>query len=160
MTKYTKDQSHTLEKRKKWIVVANRTDAIIYVDGANKRLRLVEHYCNKIGKLPEGALDSDKPGRGFSSAASGTIHHALDRTFTKYEQVAIRFARRIAKKLAEARGKNGFDELILVAEPHFLGLIRESLGASMRKRVVLEIPREYPARIKASVIRESVLRER
>lgn len=127
--------------RKKWIVVANRVEAVIYSD-ARVKLVFIKRLSNPKGKLAEGMLDSDKPGRGFSSAGNGTIHHSLDRTFTHHEQAAKTFARQISNFLETSKREKLFSELVLVAEPHFLGLLRSEFSEPLCALVNEEMNRE------------------
>lgn len=52
---------------------------------------------------------------------------------------AIRFAKRVGDMLEGARSAGDFDRLVLVAEPRFLGLLRDNLSQETIKRVGLEI---------------------
>ncbi len=55
---------------------------------------------------------------------------------------AVRFARRIARRLDDARRNGEFEELIVVAGPPFLGLVREGLSRPTRARVVHEVRKD------------------
>ena len=54
----------------------------------------------------------------------------------------MRFARRIARRLDEARRKDEYERLIIVAGPSFLGLMREELSKPTKARVVHEVPKD------------------
>ena len=58
------------------------------------------------------------------------------------EQERIRFAADIAACLSRGRGEKRFDEVILVAPPHFLGLVRKSLDAATSRLVRAEIDKD------------------
>ena len=126
----------------KWFVVANRSNAAIFSEGTDHQFHFVSRFENPNGKLTEGQLDSDKPGRCFS-AGSSIVRHALDRHFTKHEQVAIVFAIRIGKFLGLSFQNHKFDEITLVAEPHFLGLLREHLPVAVHKAKIHSLDREF-----------------
>ena len=143
MGKYTAARDLDLSVKKRWYVVANRTDAVFYKDTRDHKFAFVERLGNPAGKLTEMELDSDKPGRGFSSASNGSIHHSLDRRSHRHEKVAKDFARKIADSLEEAFKGDHMNEVVLVAESHFLGLIREVLPLAVRKLVKHEVNREY-----------------
>jgi protein required for attachment to host cells len=57
-------------------------------------------------------------------------------------ELATKFARRIARRLDEARRHEEFEQLIVVAGPPFLGLVRKSLSKPTRQRVVHEIGKD------------------
>jgi protein required for attachment to host cells len=67
----------------------------------------------------------------------------MDRRFTHHERVARKFAHRIGLWLSEARRKGAFGDLVIAAEPHFLGLLRGELDAETRSALRHEVPREY-----------------
>ena len=139
----------------KWYLIANRVEADLYVEGTDRQFHLIHRLENPKGKLTEGQLDSDKAGRCVSKASS-IIHHALDRHFKKHEQIAVEFVNRIGKYLSQASQKDRFDEITLVAEPHFLGLLREHLPHQILHKKVRTVDREY-IQIPVSEIRRNVL---
>jgi protein required for attachment to host cells len=110
----------------RWYLVANRTEAVIYRDGKEKFLA-VEHLLNPEGNKKEQQLDSDRQAIG--------VEHP------KYAESAKKFGERICKMLAQ--NQNSYDELVLVAEPHFLGVLKNTLSDSILKRVSHQVNREY-----------------
>jgi protein required for attachment to host cells len=140
---YFRQPTHSKKHVKKWYLLANRISAVIYEDIPHETFKFVERMKNPSGHLTEGQMDSDRPGTGYSSAGGGTIHHGLDRTFHHHEQNAKRFARAIAKHLLHSKRSNQYQELILAAEPHFLGLLRLELASEVQSLVTFEVPREY-----------------
>lgn len=124
-------------------IVANRTYAVIYREGRLGKFVFVERLSNENGKTMEIDLVSDRPGRAISSGGAGKIHHGLEKKTTHHEEDAKRFAARIARFLKQSHAEDRYDELVLVAEPHFLGLLRAALPPSIEKLVKLQIPREY-----------------
>ncbi len=141
-----------MSQKTQWVVVATRTRAVFYsVDHRGEKLQFIKRLSNEEGRFADSKLGSSRPGTGFSSAAGGTIHHALDRGFTRHEIVARRFARKIADELSVDRRQRRFRDVVLVAEPHFLGLLRGVLDAPTRKAVAHEVNREYPRGSDASI---------
>lgn len=126
-----------------WYVVSNRAGAVLYSSGKDGKLHFVERFKNPKGERLEQELVSDAPGVGFSSAAGGTVHHRFEQHLDKHERIATRFAQFIAEKLRKSLDAKQFDDLILVAEPHFLGLLRSKLDRPTRERVIHEIHHEY-----------------
>lgn len=131
-----------LDLKKKWYVVANRTEAVIYREGSEHTFEFVNRISNPAGAEQEQNLDSDKPGRGFSSA-QGSIHHSLDRHSHRHEDVAKKFALKIGKLLEDAKRDGEFTELVFAAEPHFLGLLRKAMPPALQAIVTHEIPKEF-----------------
>lgn len=132
-----------VEVRTKWYVFANRSEAAIYLDGTDRRFHLILRLTNRDGRAKERDLDSDRPGRNGSSNPRGIYLHRLDRRHHRHEVLALRFAAKIAKALTGDHYLRRFDDLVLIAEPHFLGLIRSALGAPVRECITQEIGREY-----------------
>ncbi len=54
-----------------------------------------------------------------------------------------RFAAELAERLEAGRVAGTFQRLILVAPPHFLGLLRESLDAPTRAMVHTSLDKDY-----------------
>jgi protein required for attachment to host cells len=110
-----------------------------------------------LAHLHDRDLKSDRPGRTYDRAATGTgrrgasAHHATGGERRPRKIEAQRFARRIVAELGKSTGKKGIDRLVLMAGPAFLGLLREALPASMRKLVVAEINRDLVHQTEAEV---------
>lgn len=127
----------------RWYLLANRTDAVIYEDLPDAPFAFVERFQNKKGRLQEGQLDSDAPGTMNSSSGAGTIRHGMDHHFGKHETNARQFARRLAEHLLREHRNKRYDELVLSAEPHFLGYLHAELNEEVRSSVCFETHREY-----------------
>jgi len=140
---YFRNQIHSKPAPILWYVLANRTHAVFYEETRNQEFKFRHRMKNPKGHLTEGQLDSDRPGSGISSAAGGTIRHGLDRTFHHHEQNALRFAHAISSRLLEEKRQDSFQGLVLVAEPHFLGLLRKALPSELKPLIQQEVDREY-----------------
>ncbi len=110
---------------KTWILVAHRAGARLFESDGPGRMRRVEEIAHPEGRLENRALGSDKPGRSFDSHGAG--RHALGKEHDEAETVAQAFAHKLAAHLDNARAKNAYSRLVLVAEPRFLGHLRAAL---------------------------------
>jgi protein required for attachment to host cells len=54
-----------------------------------------------------------------------------------------RFAKRLAARLEADRQRGRIDELLLIAEPKFLGILRPHLSVSLRRLVSWELARDH-----------------
>lgn len=126
----------------RWYVVASREAALIYGEKKGS-LSLLNRFFNARGALKERDLDSDRA--GSRSAGSNSTHHTLDRHNHQLEQVARDLAKRVCRYLSSELAARSFDELFLVAEPGYLGVLRNALPAELRKRVCRVIPKEFTA---------------
>jgi protein required for attachment to host cells len=122
-----------------WIVVAHQAGVRIFrrnrpVDG----IELVERMDHPSGRLRDHDIDTDRPGRSHtptpatqSRGPQGAGHnyrkHGFSPRVMPHEMDSIRFNQQIAHHLETARAQNRFFKLVLVAEPHELGLLKESL---------------------------------
>jgi protein required for attachment to host cells len=123
------------------IVVADQAEAIFYdAPSLDARPEEVGRISDPAAHLHDRDLGSDRPGRSYESV--GGARHAIERENGPHWQEAVRFARRISCRLDDALRKGEFDELIVVAGPPFLGLMRSELSRPARERVVHEIRKD------------------
>jgi protein required for attachment to host cells len=122
------------------IVVADRTLAVFYdADTLRSALRESARLVDPSGNKQERELVTDRPGR---RVGYGTGRHGVEEGSRARTEVAARFARRIGRRLDVARRAGEFDELIVVAGPTFLGLLRERMSGPTRERVVHEVGKD------------------
>ncbi len=111
---------------KLWVVVADKSKARIFTvtdpRGALVDLGELDH---PEARDREQALTSDKPGRSFDSMGQG--RHAMGSTVEPGKQETIRFAKRVADHIHAAHDEGCCNQLLLVAGPPLLGLLRENL---------------------------------
>jgi protein required for attachment to host cells len=123
------------------IVVADQAEAIFYdASSLDARPTEVGRISDPAAHLHARDLASDRPGRSYESV--GGARHAIERENGPRWQEAVRFARRISCRLDDALQKGEFEELIVVAGPPFLGLMRSELSRPARERVVHEIRKD------------------
>lgn len=121
------------------VVVADSTRARIFdMESSSAGLSEQEAMSSPEGRLHDRDITSDLPGRSFDSNKAGG-RHAMEPSTDPKQELAIEFARTIAGQLENARVKNDFEQLVIVAAPTFLGLLREQLSASCRKQVAFEL---------------------
>jgi len=128
---------------KKWYVVASRTRTRIYQHtGPTTGLDLIETLENPDGRVRGREMHRHKLGAGVARGKAGQERtYSLESASDPHELVAVQFAKKIASFLDKKVQKKAFDQVVLVAEPHVLGLIKkelttktvDSLGRSIRK---------------------------
>jgi protein required for attachment to host cells len=143
MGKYSAARDLDLSVKTRWYVVANRTEAVIYAEDRGQPFHFIERLLNLEGSLQEHELVSDRPGRNASPAAAWTYRHGYSSKVDKHEHVAHTFAKRIAERLRQGRNESRFRDLVLVAEPHFMGVLRGKLDSATQSKVSYEVKREY-----------------
>lgn len=123
------------------IVVADEAQAVFYdTRSLEAPPREVGRISDPVARQHDRDLASDRPGRSYESV--GGARHAIERENTPRHQEAVRFARRISRRLDDSLGNGEFDELVVAAGPSFLGLMRNELSPQVKKRVVAEIRKD------------------
>lgn len=113
---------------KHWIVVADQSKARIFtVEDPRGELQELEQLENPTGRDQAQTLGSDRPGRSFDSSGQG--RHAMGTSVEPKEQEAVRFAKQVADRLRAACHAGRCNRLLLVAGPHFIGLLKEQLDS-------------------------------
>lgn len=125
---------------KTWYVVAHRAGARI-LEPTDQRgtLALVETFDNPEGRLMNHELESDRPGGARAGVSTGLYERHED----AHLHVAKAFARELADRLERAREQQAIGAFVLVAEPRFLGLIRQSLPKQTAALVRETIARDF-----------------
>jgi protein required for attachment to host cells len=127
--------------KRNWILVANQAEAQIYSsDRLPGSLSLVEVLANDEGTSRARDLVSDAPGRAYDSHGSG--RHAMEPNTGVKEEQRRRFVKEMVERLQTARVKGDFDQLVLLAAPGVLGVIRKTLNPELEKTVIKEIPKD------------------
>jgi protein required for attachment to host cells len=104
-----------------WVLVANRTTARIFRRDGYK-LTMLRSFEHPSGRARDQDIEADSSHRTFDKHARGSTHES-----SPHEQSAEAFAKELARELGRGRTESHVDRLVLVAEPHFLGLLRRAL---------------------------------
>jgi len=117
-----------------WILVAESSRAKLY-SAKNRKAPLseLETLVYPNGRMHEGDLVSDHPGSDGGSVGQG--RRVMDDKVTAREQERIDFAKLLAGRLNGARKEGEFNDLILVAPPGFLGVLRDNLSKEVSAMV-------------------------
>lgn len=126
-----------------WILVADTTRARVFTaDTPSSPLEEIEDLSHTKGRLHDREITSDLPGRVKSVAGGG---HALEQPTDPKKHEIDNFAHRIAQYLENAHNQNRFEQLLIVAPPSFLGLLRNHLPEQIKKLVRFELGKEITA---------------
>lgn len=102
-------------------------------------LRLVRKW--EAPAAPDHELKSDAPGRVFSSRGGSARRSAYDEG-DFHEQAEAEFAKRVAEFVNEQALEDATREIVLVAPPRTLGVLRKHMGRDVSGRVIAEIPKD------------------
>jgi protein required for attachment to host cells len=131
--------------RKTWVVVADRSRARLFSVATPKGpLEELEDLVHPEARSHEGDLTSDRPGRSNDQHVLGAENSARD-------QQAHEFAREIVVRLESGRVEHQMEQLIVVAAPDVLGMLRKTMSGSLAKLVVLEIDKNVTQRKPADI---------
>ncbi|MFU8878384.1 MAG: host attachment protein, partial [Wenzhouxiangellaceae bacterium] len=135
-----------------WILVADAAEARLFTR-EKKFSPLVESrdWIHPESRLPGRDLERDRQGKTFSSFGHDQSPNQKHTEPKKRE--AREFARDLAKFIDAARARGEFDSLSIVAEPSFLGLLRESLGSGTRALIEHEVGKNLTRRSPDTIAR-------
>jgi protein required for attachment to host cells len=117
-----------------WVIVSHRAGARI-LEHKSAKLSLVSEIDHEAGRLKDGEINTDRPGRSYDRGngggnergAAGPQRSAMSTEESAHEHVANMFARELADVLRQGRNDHRYARLVLVAEPRFLGMLRNAL---------------------------------
>jgi len=137
-----------------WAVVASAARARVFeVTGRQDPWQELMDLVNSDDRLFRRDLTSDKPGRALDTSRGQ--RHTYEPPVDPKEEAADRFARLVVDKLRVGLRDQLFEQLTIVAPPHFLGLLREhmdeQLSRAVTHEVVKDLTREDAATLKAHV---------
>jgi protein required for attachment to host cells len=120
-----------------FILVADNVRARIFTaETPSSPLQEIEALAHTEGRLHDREITSDFPGK---IKGEGSVGHAFEQPTDPKKHEADNFAHRIAQYLEEAHHANKFEQLLIIAEPSFLGLLRNQLTEQIKKRVCFEL---------------------
>ncbi|WP_416396942.1 host attachment protein [Allohahella sp. A8] len=123
----------------RWVVVANREKAKIYQ--RNKQateMELIEELDCPDARLHEQDLASGTLGEALSSAGENQ-QRTMRPEHTEHQKLLIDFAGDVASKLEKGRKAHLFEHLDVIADPGFLGALREKLASPTLQLIEKEV---------------------
>ena len=112
--------------KKTWYVIADAATARVYSQtDKHDELHLEKELNHPESRMKGSMLASDRPGH-YQTTGDG--HGAYVEKSEPKEFEAERFATEITHYLESGRVQNAFDDLIIVASPHFHGLLNKQMN--------------------------------
>ena len=119
------------------IVVADNSRARIFIaEAPASPLEEIEALAHTESRLHDRELTSDLPGK---IKVEGGVGHAFEQPTDPKKHEADVFAHHVAQYLDEAHNAKQFEQLLIIAEPSFLGLLRNQLSEQIKKLVCFEL---------------------
>jgi protein required for attachment to host cells len=133
------------------VVVASQGEASLFDVGPAAVVTSAGRLQDAKARLHDRDFSSDRPGRVFDRAPpagrrGAGAHHATNGERSPHRHQAVRFARRIASVLDQGRRQNQFHQIVVVAEPRFLGVLREAMPAPLRRMIVSQVRKDLAHR--------------
>jgi len=130
-----------MKARKTWILIADGARArIVQQDGPGKALAPALSHDYAASHAPTRDFGTDKPGRGQGGGTGS--HHALDSKVDWHSYEKHLFATQLAGELLEAKSRNAFDDLVLVAPPQALGELRKAFDGRISGAISAELAKD------------------
>lgn len=124
-----------------WIVVADETRGRIFSASDDQGgIIEIEALVHPESRVPEKNLANHAP--GSYQTQKGKEQHGLNKQGKQKEHQADCFAKDIASRLEDARKKNKFKQLIIIAAPKFLGRLRSEISKPLAKQVAWELDKD------------------
>lgn len=121
-----------------WILVADSCRARIFTaETLSSPLKEMDGLIHSEGRLMDRELTTDLPGK--NRGEDGKSGHAFEQPTDPKQHEVDSFARLVVQHLEDADNANKINRLLLIAEPKFLGLLREHLPKHLKDRVSFEL---------------------
>lgn len=128
--------------RATWVVAADAGRARIFeVEAEDGHLNELADLLNPEARLQDHEAFSDR--RGEVMQGSIGVGHSLDPHQSHHQHIAEAFAKSLAQRLNSAHDSGEVARIHLLAEPHFLGLLRRELRAATQAAIVQELARDF-----------------
>ncbi|HLQ25053.1 MAG TPA: host attachment protein [Acidiferrobacterales bacterium] len=124
-----------------WILAANGSQARLFANvGSTTELRLLKEFTHPESREKGSELVTDRTGLYESTRNK---HGAFTPTIGPKQNAMEHFAIQLAKELEHGRVDNQYEQLVLIAPPHFLGLLTGHLNDHVRSLVHRKIKKNY-----------------
>ena len=124
-----------------WILVADACGARVFqTTDCGRTLSFLRRFAHAESRAMEAKLASDRQGSARSSDHLGAS--TVQPHTARKEIEAINFASLLADHLGVSSQRKQFASLVLVAPPHFLGLLREALSPATSRLVLASVAKD------------------
>ncbi len=129
-----------MKKTVTWILIADGTQArVLEHNGPGKGLTVINDLDWSIPPLQSQDIDTDRPGRGFSS---GSHRSAMEPKTDPAQHREAEFVRSVAEVLDRKAQDGAYDRLVIAAAPIALGNLRKVMSPHVKKTVVAELDKD------------------
>ena len=125
------------------LVIDGRKTLFFRNHGDQNQIDLRTEAFDERPDLPNSELKTDAAG---SNGQSGGFGRPAYEETDFHQQEEDRWAQAAAEAVNKRVLKNNFDQLVIIAPPKTLGLIRKKLHKEAERRLICEIPKEMTGR--------------
>jgi len=130
--------------RSTWVLVGDASKGRLFRVGPRRKdWQLIRELKHPESRAKGRDLITDRPGRVKQSATP--LRPAIDPGKQPHQVESEAFAHSIAKMLESGLAANSYEQLVLIAPPYFLGLLRAALSETVAKRVQRTFDKDYTA---------------
>lgn len=155
-----------------WVLISDASRARLFAEtsrGQRRRFTLLATFDHPESRAHVSDLVTDTTGRkpvggsrgaGVNGRPGGFFGRPGAEPDTDPKDVeALKFARELAEALARGLADHAYDTLVIAAPPRFLGMMKETIGLQVRRRIEQTIdkdltllpPHEVERRIRLSL---------
>jgi protein required for attachment to host cells len=127
-----------MAKKTVWVIAADASRARVLQVASPNKLAEVASLDNPAGRMQDRELTTDAQPRFRGTAGPGSDRQEA----SAVEHATEMFAKRIGDYLEKARIDHRYDELVVIAPPQLLGVLRKEYGKEVGKLVADELPKD------------------
>lgn len=127
-----------------WVLVADGAKARLFeIAAKDAQMTEIDCFAHPEGRAAGRDLTTER--RPMVEESATSVRHALEPHTSLREKSAERFVRELRDVLQNGHAQGRYERIVLVAPPHFLGVLRSGLGDHLSERVTAEIRRDLTA---------------
>jgi protein required for attachment to host cells len=135
-----------------FILVADRSRLRLFergLSGQDSELQLKQEYINPEGRKKGHELVSDRPGRTFDSrdkshhGQAGGTRHSYGSSHLPEDHAIELVVKEGARIIKEAQVRNQKNRIVLVAEPHLIGILKKAIHAAVPHMEITLYEKDY-----------------
>ena len=130
-----------MAETKTWILLCDASRARFFTTDRHGSLTEVMAFAHPGSRAHAQDMGSDRPGR--RSDTTPGHHSGLSPDLEPKEVEAMKFACALATELKRGLNRQAYDELVLAAPPHFLGLMRQCMDGQVANRVAATFDKDF-----------------
>lgn len=131
-----------MNQKTTWILVTDASRARLFAgQKKNQPWELLQTLTHPESREREQDLVTDRPGH---NQQSGSYHHSRMEPPTSPKEIEHGlFAKELAHLLEKGLQNHSYHNLLIVAAPRFLGMLRDALGEQVKKHIHTTIDKDY-----------------